>query len=128
MTTALYDALRELRHALLVAFVGLFGAGYLDQEANKRVIGAAREAEAVVSVGEGGDVLGEVNAVGDVLAVEALVFEGFSVLSADGGIRTPTPMRVLGPKPSASARFRHVRESVRLARGGVPVLLSSLSG
>ena len=26
MTTALYDALRELRHALLVAFVGLFGA------------------------------------------------------------------------------------------------------
>ena len=79
MTTALYDALRELRHALLVAFVGLFGAGYLDQEANKRVIGAAREAEAVVSVGEGGDVLGEVDAVGDVLAVEALVFEGPSV-------------------------------------------------
>ncbi len=28
------------------AFVGLFGAGYLDQEANKRVIGAAREAAA----------------------------------------------------------------------------------
>ena len=44
MTTALYDALRELRHALLVAFVGLFGAGYLDQEANKRVIPAALDA------------------------------------------------------------------------------------
>ena len=28
------------------AFVGLFGAGYLDQEANKSVIGAAREAAA----------------------------------------------------------------------------------
>ena len=36
----------ELRHAPLVAFVGLFGAGYLDQEANKRVIPAAREAAA----------------------------------------------------------------------------------
>ena len=36
----------ELRHALLVAFVGLFGAGYLDQEATKRVIPAAREAAA----------------------------------------------------------------------------------
>ena len=32
-------------------------------------------------------------------------------LGADGGIRTPTPWWVLGPKPSASARFRHVRES-----------------
>ena len=28
------------------AFVGLFGAGYLDQEAKKRVVGAAREAAA----------------------------------------------------------------------------------
>ena len=28
---------------------------------------------------------------------------------ADGGIRTPTPFRALGPKPSASAEFRHVR-------------------
>ena len=36
---------------------------------------------------------------------------------ADGGIRTPTPLRVLGPKPSASARFRHVRECARVARG-----------
>ena len=37
---------------------------------------------------------------------------------ADGGIRTPTPVRVLGPKPSASARFRHVREPTQASPRG----------
>ena len=36
--------------------------------------------DAVVFVGEGGDVFGEVDAVGDVLSVEALIFDGFEVL------------------------------------------------
>lgn len=116
MTTALYDALRELRHALLVAFVGLFGAGYLDQEANKRVIGAAREAEAVVSVGEGGDVLGEVDAVGDVLAVEALVFEGLPVRT--GGFEPPHPCGYWDLNPARLPDSATSASPVRVARGG----------
>ena len=47
--------------------------------------------DAVVFVGEGGDVFGEVDAVGDVLSVEALVFEGFEPALDDAvGVRGAT--------------------------------------
>ena len=49
-------------------------------------------AHGVVFVGEGGDVLGEVDAVGDVLAVEALVFEGLEPALDDAvGVRGAVP-------------------------------------
>ena len=44
--------------------------------------------DAVVFVGEGGDVFGEVDSVGDVLSVEALVFDGFEPALDDAvGVR-----------------------------------------
>ena len=66
----------------------------------------------VVCVGEGGDVLGEVDSVGDVLAVEALVFEGLEPALDDAvGVRGSVP----GP---------HVGEVGRAASGSVAVCVA----
>ena len=66
----------------------------------------------VVFVGEGGDALGEVDAVGDVLAVEALVFEGLEPALDDAvGVRGAVPGEWReGTSPSRSVRT--VRDSL----------------